>query len=127
MNRSPSPLIALFFTAFSGAGIVLALVGGTNTALLIIGLVVAAVAGTVAVSAWRRAARAGGPVQTAHWWKFVTAGPVIIGGVVLAAGLGVEAWFLGMFFVFFALILTVIGLLLGLARLFVGRPPQLPT
>ncbi len=127
MHRSPSPLIPLIYTAASGAGIVLALAGGTNAASLILGLVVAAITGTLAVIAWRRAAPVGGSVQTTHWWKFVAAGPVIIGGVIVAAGLGVEAWFVGMFFVFLAMILTGVGLLLGLARLITRRPPALPT
>lgn len=127
MHRSPSPLIPLIYTAVSGAGIVLALTGGTNAVLLIVGLVVAAIAGTVAVISWRRAAPIDGSVRTTHWWKFVAAGPVIIGGVIVAAGLGVEAWFVGMFFVFLALILTGVGLLLGLARLATRRPPALPT
>jgi hypothetical protein len=127
MRRSPSPLIPLFYTAVSGAGIVLALAGGTNVALLVVGLVVAAIAGMLAVVAWRRVAPVGGLVQTTHWWKFVVAGPVIIGGVIVAAELGVDAWFVGMFFVFSALILTGVGLLLGLARLTARRPPALPT
>ncbi|MFN0092125.1 MAG: hypothetical protein ACKVWR_17940 [Acidimicrobiales bacterium] len=93
----------------------LALAGGTNVAFLVVGLVVAAIAGMLAAVAWRRAAPVGGSVQTVHWWKLVAAGPVIIGGVIVAAGLGVEAWFVGMFFVFLALILTGVGLLLGLA------------
>jgi hypothetical protein len=127
MHRSPSPLTPLFYTAVSGAGIVLALAGGTNVALLVVGLVVAAIAGTLAVVAWRRAAPVGGLLPTTHWWKFVVAGPVIIGGVIVAAELGVDAWFVGMFFVFSALILTGVGLLLGLARLTARRPPALPT
>jgi hypothetical protein len=127
MHRSPSPLIPLFYTAVSGAGIVLALAGGTNVALLVVGLVVAAIAGMLAVVAWRRAAPVGGLLATTHWWTFVVAGPVIIGGVIVAAELGVDAWIVGMFFVFVALILTGVGLLLGLARLTVRRPPALPT
>lgn len=127
MHRSPSLLIPLIYTAVSGAGIVLALAGGTNAALLVVGLVVAAIAGTLAVIAWRRAAPIGGSVPTTHWWKLVVAGPIIIGGVIVAAELGVEAWFVGMLFVFVALILTGVGLLLGLARLTARRPPALPT
>jgi hypothetical protein len=127
MHRSPSPLIPLIYTAVSGAGIVLALAGGTNVALLVVGLVVAAIAGMLAVIAWRRVAPVGGLLPTTHWWKFVVAGPVIIGGVIVAAELGVDAWFVGMFFVFVALILTGVGLLLGLARLTARRPPALPT
>lgn len=127
MHRSPSLLIPLFYSAVSGAGIVLALVGGSNVALLVVGLMVAAIAGMLAVVAWRGAAPVGGSVQTTHWWKFVVAGPVLIGGVIVAAELGVDAWFVGMFLVFLALILTGVGLLLGLARLAARRPPALPT
>ena len=126
VHRSPSHLVPLIYTAVAGAGIVLALAGGSNVALLFVGLVVAAIAGTLAVIAWRRAP-IGGSVQTTHWWKFVAAGPVIIGGVIVAAGLGVEAWFIGMLFVFLALILSGVGLLLGLVRLTTRRPPALPT
>jgi hypothetical protein len=127
MHRSPSLLIPLIYTAVSGAGIVLAFTTGTNAALLVVGLVVAAIAGTLAVVSLRRAAPVGGSVQTSHWWKFAIAGPVIIGGVIVAAALGVDAWFVGMFFVFVALILTGVGLLLGLARLTARRPPAVPT
>ena len=52
MRRTPSPLTPLMYTAISGAGIVLALAGGTNVALLVVGLAVAAIAGTLAVIAW---------------------------------------------------------------------------
>lgn len=126
MHRSPSPLVPLIYTAVSGAGIVLALVGGTNVASLILGLVVAAIAGTLAVIGWRRDAPIGRSMPTAHWWKFVVAGPVIIGAVMVAAGFGVEAWFVGTFFVFLAFVLTGVGLLLGLARLATRRPPNHP-
>lgn len=127
VHRSPSHFVALTYTALAGAGFALAVAGGTNAILLIVGLLVAAVAGTLAVITWRRAAPVGGSVQTAHWWKFVVAGPIIVGGVIAAAGVGVEAWFVGMFAVFFALILSSIGLLLGLMRLTTRRPPALPT
>jgi hypothetical protein len=127
MHRRPSPLIPLIYTAVSGAGIVLALASGTNMAFLVVGLVVAAIAGMLAVIAWRRAAPVGGLLPTTHWWKFVVAGPLIIGGVIVAAEFGVDAWVVGMFVVFLALILTGVGLLLGLARLTARRPPALPT
>lgn len=127
VHRSPSHLVPLIYTAAAGAGIVLALAGGSNVALLIGGLVFAAIAGTLAVIAWRRAVPIGETVQTTHWWKSVAAGPVIIGGVIVAAGLGVEAWLVGMLAVFLALILSGVGLLLGLVRLTTRRPPALPT
>jgi hypothetical protein len=95
--------------------------------LLIVGLVASAIGGSLAVIARRRSAPVGGSVLSTHWWKFVAAGPVIIGVVVAAAGLGVDAWFVGMFLVGLALVLTGIGLVLGLARLTARRLPTLPT
>ena len=127
VHRTPSHLVPLIYTAVAGAGIVLALAGGTTAASLIIGVVVAAVAGALAVIAWRRATPVGGSVRTDHWWKLVVAGPVIIGGVIVAAGIGVEAWFVGMFAVFLALILSGVGLVLGLVRLATRRRPALPS
>jgi tellurite resistance protein TehA-like permease len=127
MKRNPSPLIPLIYTAVAGAGVLLALAGGTSIALLVVGLAVALLAGTVAMIAWRRVGPVGGSVQTQHWWKLVLAGPVLIGGVIVAAQAGVEAWFAGLLTVFLGLILTGTGLLLGLTRLTTRRPPVIPT
>jgi len=55
------------------------------------------------------------------------AGPCIVAGVIVAAGLGVEAWFLGVALVLVAFVLTGTGLLLGLVRLANRRSPTLPT
>jgi hypothetical protein len=127
MHRNPSPLIPLIYTAVAGAGVVLAVAGGTSVALLIVGLTVAVIAAIMAVIAWRRAAPVGGSIQTEHWWKLVLAGPVIIGGVIVAAEAGVEAWFAGLLTVFLGMILTGVGLMLGLMRLTTRRPPMIPT
>ena len=127
MHRNSSPIVPVLYAAVSASGIVLALVGGTNVGLLIVGLVVAAIGGTLAIIARRRSAPVGGSVPTTHWWKFVAAGPVIAGGVVAAAGLGVEAWFVGMFLVGLAFVLTGIGLVLGLARLTAHRLSTRPS
>jgi hypothetical protein len=126
MQRNPSPLIPLIYTAIAAAGIVLALTGGTSIPLLVLGLVVAVTAGTTAIVAWRRIAPVGGSVQTTHWWKLVLAGPVIVGSVVIAASAGVEAWFAGLLAVFLGLILTGVGILLGLMRLTTRRAPAIP-
>ena len=117
MKRNPSPLIPLIYTAVAGAGVILAVAGGTSVALLVVGLAVAVLATSMAVIAWRRAAPVGESIQTQHWWKLVLAGPVLVGGVIVAAEAGVEAWFAGLLTVFLGLILTGVGLLLGLMRL----------
>ena len=127
MKRNPSPLIPLIYTAVAAAGVLLAIAGGTSVALLVVGVAVAVIAATLAVIAWRRAAPTGGSIQTQHWWKLVLAGPVLLSGVIVAAQAGVEAWFAGLLTVFLGLILTGVGLLLGLKRLTTRRPPVIPT
>ncbi|MEO5842946.1 MAG: hypothetical protein ABIQ73_26545 [Acidimicrobiales bacterium] len=126
MNRTPNLLVPLFYTAVATGGVLAAIVGGTNIAMVIVGACVAVAAGSMATIAWRRAGPLRGTTPNSGWWKFVVAGPAIIAAVIIAAGLGVEAWYLGMVSVFVAFLLTGIGLLLGLARL-VHRSPPLPT
>ena len=113
MRRTPSPLVPLLYLALSAAGLVVAIAGGTNRAGVVIGLCVALGAGVVGVLAWRRAA----PIQpkslAAGWWKFVVAGPCLIALVIVAAGVGVEAWFLGIAIVLAAFVLTAIGIVLA--------------
>ncbi len=61
------------------------------------------------------------PVDVDGWWKLVVAGPLIILAVIVAAGLGVEAWFVGFVAVIFGGLLLALGLVLGLVRLWVRR------
>jgi hypothetical protein len=117
MSGAPSLQTALAYSALAVAGLAVALVGGSAPIALVVGLVVAVGAGVVAAVAWKRSAPARSDRMTAGWWKFVIAGPVLVGAVILAAGLGVEAWFLGMLTVLLALVSTGLGLILGVAHL----------
>ncbi len=117
MNRTPTHLVPLVYSAIATAGVLFAVVGGTNVTMLIVGACIAVVASAMAAIAWRRTGPIGGTVATAGWWKFVVAGPCIIVGVIVAAGMGVEAWFLGLILVFGAFVVTGIGLVLGLVGL----------
>jgi hypothetical protein len=54
---------------------------------------------------------------TTAWWKLMLAGPCLLAVVVVSAGAGVEAWFLGLFIVVLAFAVTGLGALLGLVRL----------
>ena len=127
MNRPPSHVVPLLYTAVAIGGVLLAIVGGTNVAMLIVGACIAVAAGMMTAIAWRRAGPLRATSPNGGWWKFVVAGPCIVVAVIIAAGLGVEAWFVGMVSVFVAFVLTGIGLALGLARLVNRRPPTLPT
>ena len=119
INRVPNHLVPLLNTALAAAGALLAIVGGTNLTMLIVGLCIAIVAGAMAVI--------GANIATVGWWKLVVAGPCIVIAVIVAAGIGVEAWYLGILLVFLACVLTGTGLLLGVLRLTNRRTPNLPT
>ena len=58
---------------------------------------------------------------TESWWKFLIAGPVLILGVIIAAGLGVNAWFLGMAVTFAGVGALALGIVLGLINLSSSR------
>jgi len=117
MNRAPRPFVPLVHAVLAIAGIALAIVGGSNVASLAIGLGIAIGSGTLAILAWRRAAPMRSATGTGAWWKFLAAGPCLIAAVIVAAGAGIEAWYLGMITVLVALVSIATGLVLGLAHL----------
>jgi hypothetical protein len=123
MNRNPTPALLLTYLTVAVAGIVVAAVGGSSTPALIVGAALAASGSALAIATWRRAAPFQGSGLSAQWWKFVVAGPVLIGSVIVAAGLGVEAWFLGMAVLIAAIGLLTIGLVLAVVRLAGRRHP----
>lgn len=116
MRRSSNVLVPFLFTSLAGAGLVLAAVGGTRPVSLAVGLVVVIGAGALAWVAWRRSA----PVRlgdwTAAWWKLLLAGALVLAAVIVAAGAGVQAWYLGMVSVVVALALVASGVVLGVVQ-----------
>jgi F0F1-type ATP synthase assembly protein I len=126
MHTNPTPVTTLAYLTVALAGLVLAVVGGTTPLALVTGALVAVGAGALAVVTWRRAAPFRGPTLTSQWWKFVVAGPVLIGAVIVASGLGVDAWFLGLAVVFTAIGSVVVGFGLAVANL-VARHRPTPT
>jgi hypothetical protein len=117
MHRNATPALTVVAVAVAVAGLGLALVGGTSATPVLVGLSLALAAGAFAVATWRHGSPPAAPSPTAHWWKLVLAGPVLIGGVIVASGLGVEAWSLGLAVVFVAFALIATGAVLGLVRL----------
>jgi hypothetical protein len=119
MRRAPNPLVPLVYATAAIAGLLVAFLGGSNAATLLLGLGLAIAAGTVATLAWRRSRPVGNArTVTATWWKFLLAGPFLVAVVIIAAGVGVDAWYLGMVVVLAAFVSTATGLLLGVAHLF---------
>jgi hypothetical protein len=127
MHRSPRALVPLIYLAIAFAGFAIAIVGGTDPTPIVIGLAVAFGAGSLAVVSWRRtSARSSSTSASGTWWKLLLAGPGLVAVVIVAARLGVEAWYLGMLTLLVAFVLTAVGLGLGVAQLLNHRHPQDP-
>lgn len=79
MHRPPRPLVPMLFSALGTAGLGIAVVGGTNPAMLAVGLATAVGFLGLAAAAWRR----GRPVAevravSANWWRFLAGGAAIL-------------------------------------------------
>ena len=125
MNRNPTPALLLGYATVGLAGLVVMLVGGSNSAAVIVGAVIGGVGIGLTAATWRRAAPFQEPGLSRQWWKFLIAGPVLIGVVIVAAGLGAQAWFLGFAVVITAIGLIAVGVVLGVAHA-VGRRHPTP-
>lgn len=127
MHRPPNPTVPVLFGALSVAGIVFALVIGSNVAVAAIGLAVAISAGVLAAASWRhsRTITAARPA-TSHWWKVLLAGAGVFTATIIvvnAVGEVSEGWWAPMMLALLAGILaTVAGLILGIAHLTTTRP-----
>ncbi len=128
VSRAPNPTVPIVLAAVSFAGLVLAVVGGTNLAAAAVGLAVAVVAGVLAVASWRQARTiTGAPRQaTAHWWKIALVGAGVLSAVVVGINVNgdlPDGWWWPMVVTLFASIATTIGgLVLGIAHLVWRRP-----
>lgn len=123
MHRDPEPVATAGLAALGAAGATVAVLGGTEAAALVPGIVLAVAGAALAVLHHRRT-RPVGPDPAglaAQWWKLVLVGPGLVAAVVVAAGAGVDAWFVGMAAVAAGAVSTALGLVLGVAVLLGGR------
>lgn len=131
MNRLPNPTTPLLFAALGVAGLLFGTLAGSNLGMLVIGLSVAAVAGALAVFAWRhtRAITSSRPV-TAHWWKFLAGGASVLAVVVVVTTATGEVvgslWWPMLLTVLSALVTLAVGLVLGISHLTRSRPGNAP-
>lgn len=127
MNRPSSHIVPLLYTALAAGGLLFAILGGTNTTIVLIGLCIAVVAGAIAAVTWRRSGPIGARISTDAWWKLVLVGPCIVMVILAAARFGVEAWEVMMFFLLVAFVSTGMGVLLGVTRLAQRHARTVPT
>lgn len=127
MTRSSSSTVPVLLSALSVAGVAFALIVGSSLGLALVGLVVAVIAGGLAVASWRssRAITADRPAAS-HWWKVVLTGVGVLTAMVVAVnvvGEVSEGWWAPMMLALLAGILTTAaGLILGIVHLTGNRP-----
>lgn len=127
MTRLPKPAVPVLFASISVAGVLFGVIAGSNLGMLALGLSVAAVAGALAVLAWRhtRTITAARPA-TAHWWRFLTGGAGALGAVIIVTTATGEVddsmWWPMMITILAAVVTLGAGLVLGIARLTSKRP-----
>jgi len=117
MNRPATHLVPLLYTALAVGGLLFAILGGSNIAIVALGASISISAGAMAAVTWKQSGPIRARIATNGWWKLVITGPCIIVLLVVAAGFGVEAWELMMFALLVAFVATATGVLLGIAHL----------
>ena len=115
--RTPNRLVPFAYLVIAVAGLVLAVLGGSEPKALVPGMVLAVGAGAIGLITWRHARSVRDSSVTAGWWKFLLAGPLLIIRVIVAAGAGIQAWFLGMGVVLAGAASFALGATLGIAHL----------
>lgn len=132
MTRNANPVVPLGFAALSLTGLVLAVLGGASSGMLTAGLALAAVAGALAVLAWRNTR----PITTgssvvAHWRTFLAAGASGLAALVVAVSVVDELpdgmWWPMVITMALALASLSTGLVLGIAHKAAKRPHDVPS
>jgi hypothetical protein len=120
MNRAPSALLPVLFTATGIGGVGIAAVGGSSRGMLTIGLSIAVVALGLAAVARRNLRPVGTDDVSAHWWKLVSGGAGMLAafaGVTTFTGeLPEGLWWPMIIVLFCALGLIGTGVVLGIAH-----------
>ncbi|MEQ1788369.1 MAG: hypothetical protein ABL966_15055 [Acidimicrobiales bacterium] len=117
MHRPPSPVVPLAFAALGVAGMVLAVVAGTNPGLALGAAAVGAVALGLAVVSARQTRRITAST-TSQWWKLIALGTgVLLSMIIAERATDLALWMPMVVTVLFAIGLIAAGLVLGVAHL----------
>jgi hypothetical protein len=128
-RRHVLPDTAVLYGSAAVACLVLTALAGTSYVLGTAGLALAVLFGSLAVVAWRRARALGaGSEISLHWWKYLATGAAGIAGCVLAANVGDQnvpgnTWFVWISVLLTSMVLSTVGVLLGLSLAFTRRRP----
>jgi amino acid transporter len=128
-RRRALPDPAVLYGSAAVACLVFTAVAGSSYVLGTAGLLLAVLFASLAVVSWRRARALGtGSEIYLHWWKYLVVGVVGIAGCVLVANVGDQnlpgnTWFIWIIALLTSMVLSAVGLLLGLSMAFARRRP----
>ncbi len=131
VHRSPNPTVAVLFAAVSISGLALGILGGSSLGILGFGLVVAVVAGGLAVAAWRntRGIAVARPASE-RWWQVLLVGIIVLATTIAAVNVVGEVssglWLPMMLTLFAGFVTTAAGLILGVVHRIGTRPGGVP-
>ncbi|MDQ1696359.1 MAG: hypothetical protein QOJ03_1712 [Frankiaceae bacterium] len=128
-RRSSLPGTAVVYGAAAVACLVATAVSGTVGMVGAAGLLLAVLFSSLAVLAWRRARTLGaGSEASPHWWKYLAVGVAGIACCVLVANvadhdLPGNTWFIWISVLLTSMVLSAVGLILGLSLAVARRRP----
>jgi hypothetical protein len=131
-RRSSFPGTAVVYGAAAVACLVAVAISGTVGIVGTSGLLLAMAFSSLAVLASRRARALGtGSAAPANWWKYLAVGVAGIASCVLVAHVGDHdlpgnTWFIWISVLLTSMVLSAVGLLLGLSLAFTRRRPARP-
>ncbi len=131
MDRPPNPTVPVVFAAVSVSGLVLGVLGGSSLGMLGFGLVVAVVAGGLAIASWRHTrAISAAPPATERWSQVLLAGVIVLATTIVVVNVVGEVgdgWWLPMMLAVLAgAVTTAAGLILATVHRIENRPGRLP-
>jgi hypothetical protein len=128
-RRGSVPGTAVLYGAAAIACLVATAVSGTVGTVGTVGLLLAVLFASLAILARRRARTLGaGSEISPHWWKYLAVGAAGIAGCVVVANVGDHdlpgnTWFVWISVLLTSMVLSAVGLLLGLSLAFGRRRP----
>jgi hypothetical protein len=119
MHRPPSNIAPLIFGGIATAGCLMALLAGTNGAVVLGAVIFAAAAAVLAVVSARHSHAVTSPSSpTAHWWKLIVLGAAGLAAMIAAAGAtDLSLWFPMVLTILSSFVMIAGGVVLGIARL----------
>lgn len=121
MKTSTSPFLSTFFGAVAVAGVMFALVSGTNVAFATLGAATAVLAGGLSLISYRRNRPLASSTSADGWWKLLAGGVGLMTALIVTLKMTGEVpngfWYPMIMTGLTAIVLMTMGLILGVSHL----------